>query len=153
MAGAGLSAAAAAGQRGSLPEFTVSLPDGRTVAGSQLGGDGNWVLLYVRRGCPQCDVLLSAANNPATQLGGRIAVIVAGASTNDLRALAARYPNVPASAWFADPGMAAFAQLGTAGVPFITGMRGRNREWTLAGVLSEPATVESVLRSWVAKGS
>ena len=139
-------------QRRTLPEFTVSLADGSALASSRLGIDGPWLLLYVRNGCPQCDVLLSAANQPATGRSGRVVILVANASAGDLEALASRYPNLAVERWFGDASMAAFKQLGQAGVPFILGMRGTITEWTLSGVLADPPTIESVMRSWIAGG-
>jgi hypothetical protein len=109
------------------------------------------VLVYVQPGCRLCDVMLSAIDGAHEQLAGRVTVIVGGATTADIEAISQRYSRLPASAWHGDVGMTAFKRLAMPGTPFLMGVRGRDVEWTLSGVLADSDTVQSVLRSWIAK--
>jgi hypothetical protein len=50
----------------------------------------------------------------------------------------------------ADPSNAIPRPIGQAGAPNIIGMRAATIEWSLAGVLTDPADVKSVLVNWIA---
>ena len=58
----------------------------------------------------------------------------------------ADYPSVR---WLADPDGAAWKALRLTGTPFILGIKDSQIVWSLAGVLNDPAVLESVIRSWV----
>ena len=102
--------------------------------------------------CRPCESIINVATperHPG--LADRLAVVVAGASARDLQALAARFPNLPESAWYADTDRTMFSRLRLSGVPVVIGLRDRMIEWGLSGVLPDAAAVESVLASWIAK--
>ena len=51
--------------------------------------------------------------------------------------------------WLADPQLEAGLALGIAGSPVLIGVDRGVTEWSLAGVLDDPAALESVVRRWV----
>jgi len=57
----------------------------------------------------------------------------------------------PAVRWFADPQGEAWRALRLTGTPYLLGIRDARITWSLAGVLNDPAALESVIRSWVEK--
>jgi hypothetical protein len=139
-------------ERGPLPALTLSGIDGAPVASSGIVKEGNWLIVYVQPDCRACESILGAATHEKHPgLPDRLVVVVGGASSKELRALADRFPGLPAGAWHADPDRAMFDRLRLTGVPVVVGLRGSMIEWGLSGVLPDAAAVESVLASWIAQ--
>ncbi len=51
--------------------------------------------------------------------------------------------------WYADSQMQAWQALQLHGTPVLVGVSKGQIAWTLAGVLSKPESLESVVRTWV----
>jgi hypothetical protein len=110
---------------------------------------GHWLVIYVRPDCAACDALLKLvvrAEHP--QIAPRVAIVEYGATSEAVRALAAMYPELAESQWFADLAGASAAPLQLRGTPAIFGLNGDTIEWSLAGVLPPPE-VKAVLANWI----
>ena len=119
---------------------------------SQIVMDGSWLVVYVQPNCRPCESILAVATHERHPgLPDRLAIVVAGATPRELQALAARFPNLPPGAWYADTDRTMFSRLRLTGVPVVLGLRGAMIEWGLSGVLPDASAVESVLASWVAR--
>ena len=141
----------AAIEKRAMPAFTVTRLDGALVDSRQLTTETQYVLLYVRPDCRPCDRLLAlvrSANSP--QFTSRVVVIVNGAPGAGA-AYVARH--IPAAAgpvtWYADTQGDGYRALRLSGMPELIGVKNGEMMWSIAGVLNDAATVESVVRTWV----
>jgi hypothetical protein len=141
----------AATEKRPLPPFTVTRPDGIAIDSRQLTAEPQYVLLYVRPDCRPCDRLLALVRSAKSpQFTSRVVVIVSG-EADAAAAYVAR--QVPADAgpvtWYADPQGGGYRALRLTGMPELIGVREGQMMWSVAGVLNDAATVESVVRTWV----
>jgi hypothetical protein len=134
-----------------MPSFTVTRLDGASVDSARLTAEAQYVLLYVTPDCRPCDRLLAlirSANSP--QFTSRVVVLVSGEANS-----AARYVSrqIPAEAgpvtWYADADGGAYSALRLTGAPVLIGVKNSQVMWSVAGVLNDASTVESVVRTWV----
>ena len=141
--------AAAAGDDGRLPLIALVTPAGQASTSASLVRPGHWALIYVPTECGGCGSLLRLiVKEEHPQLPPRIAIIVAGATADAVRAAVAQFPDLAQAAWFADPtGASAIAlQLGTA--PAVIGLDGDAIEWTISGVLAGSPDIKMILERW-----
>lgn len=138
----------AAGQQ-PLPTFSVLAPGGAAVSSVQLSPTPQWVLVYLTPGQKSSDDLVKAL--AGWQLPPARIVVIARASLTDARAYVERAsPAGPAPvAWYADTTDAAWHALQVRSTPMLSGVRDGALQWTISGVLNDPAMVEPVIRSWV----
>jgi hypothetical protein len=141
----------AAVERGPLPAFTVTRLDGTPIDSTLMTAESQYVLLYVRPDCRPCDrllALLKSVNSP--QFTSRVVVIVSGAPGAGATYVAR---HIPAAAgpvtWYADAQGDGYRALRLAGMPELIGVKNGEMMWSIAGVLNDAATVESVVRAWV----
>lgn len=135
-----------------LPAFTVTAADGAETPGAAVVREGKWLLIYVTPFCRTCDGLLrDMARWGSNALPAATVIIVGTAAHADAAWYVARaVPEaMAASAWYADAQGQARGALRLRGAPVVIGMRGERIEWAIAGVLDDPRTLESALRSWV----
>ena len=146
--------ASAAADRRPLPAFSVVTPAGAPIASSQLGGSGRWLLIYVKPQCPACDRLLAALDTWGVLQQGAARVVVVVADSPDVLEVRVR-PLMATSGQavqlYADANGQAAAALGVARAPVLVGVEGGLVDWTVAGVLNDPKTVETVVRHWLAR--
>lgn len=147
----GAYASVAAIERRAVPSFSVTRVDGTSVDSAQLTAETQYVLLYVRPDCRPCDRLLALVKSAKSpQLASRMVVVVNG----DANA-AARYVGrqIPADAgpvtWYADTDGGGYRALRLTGMPALIGVKDGQMMWSIAGVLNDAETVESVVRTWV----
>ena len=138
-------------ERRPLPAFRVVAPDGTVVSSSKIPVPDKWLLLYVAPGCQSCDRLLAAFKSwQSPQLVQRTVIIVGGqvasAQTYLQQALPPEVNTIP---WFADAGNEAWLALRLTGTPVLIGVNKGITEWAISGVLNDPSTLESVVKSWV----
>jgi hypothetical protein len=136
-------------ERMALPAFTLTRGDGTAIASDRLAQKGNWTLIYVAPQCGPCQAVLRSidrAEHPA--LARRLVIVVAGATADGVLEEAARYPELSDATWLADPSNAIPQPIGQGGVPTIVGLRDAMIEWSVAGVLTDPADVKSILVNW-----
>ena len=139
-------------ERSPLPVLPLTSIEGAAVTTAQMVMEGAWLVVYVQPNCRPCESLLAVATDERHPgLPGRLAVVVAGVTTHELQSLAARFPNLPQRAWYADANRTMFTGLRLTGVPVVLGLRGTMIEWGLSGVLPDASAVESVLASWIAR--
>ena len=142
----------AASEKRPLPPFTVMLPDGTAADSRQLTAEPQYVLLYVKPDCRPCDRLLALVRNAKSpQFASRVIVIVHGEAA-PAAAYVARQANSSEAAplaWYADPQGAGYRALRLSGMPELIGVKDGQVMWSVAGVLNDAATVESIVRTWV----
>jgi hypothetical protein len=141
----------AATEKRALPPFTVTRLDGTAIDSRQLTVEPQYVLLYVRPECRPCDRLLALVRNAKSpQFTSRVVVIVSGEADAGAAYVARQ---IPAEAgpltWYADPQGAGYRALRLSGMPELIGVKDGQMMWSVAGVLNDAATVESVVRTWV----
>jgi hypothetical protein len=138
-------------ERMALPAFTLTAGDGATVESGALVHPGGWALIYVTPHCVPCQAILRSIDRAAhPQLPRRLVIVVAGASPAQVLEEAVRYPDLSDATWLGDPSGAIPQPIGGA-VPTILGMRDRMIEWSLAGVLTDPSDVKSILVHWTSR--
>lgn len=135
-----------------LPPFTVVSATGQDVSASHLTTEARWVLICVKPGATATSRLLAALASwqlpPATM---NSLVFVVEGSVERASAYLASQPDPRASGlvWYADPDGRAARALGVTGALTLQGIRDGAIDWTVAGVLNDPAAFESVLRTWI----
>jgi hypothetical protein len=79
------------------------------------------------------------------------AALVIGAETSAAQAYVQKKLPVEVAAfpWYADAQGEACQALGLKGTPVIIGIRKDRMEWTMSGLLKDPATLTSAVRTWV----
>jgi hypothetical protein len=146
------SAVALTAQSPALPAFAVAAPGGQAVPSSALSGEAQWVLAYVRPGAVATTRLLEALG--AWQLAPehlrRLVFIVEGPADTAAKYLAGTWkPENGALTWFSDADGQAAQALGLTGATALKGVRGGAVEWSLEGVLNDPAAYEPTLKMWI----
>jgi hypothetical protein len=148
---AGVYRSAAAIETRPMPSFTVTRLDGSVADSAHLTAERQYVLLYVKPDCRPCDRLLAlirSANSP--QFTSRVVVLVNGDTTAGDRYVTRL---IPAEAgpvtWYADTDGRGYGALRLTGAPVLIGVKDGRVMWSVAGVLNDAATVESVVRTWV----
>lgn len=134
-----------------LPDVPLVTRDGAAASTLQaLPADGRWLLLHVKRGSAPCEALLGRMQGETwTALAPRVAIIVSGASADEVVGMAKAYPALEGAGWYADQPGALAAALELREMPMILAMRQRGIKWTLAGVLSGSKRLQDVLTGWV----
>jgi hypothetical protein len=147
----GAYASVAAIEKRAIPPFSVTRSDGTAVDSAQLTAETQYVLLYLRPDCRPCDRLLALVKSAnAPQLASRMVVVVNG----DMNA-GAKYigRQIPAEAglvtWYADTDGGGYRALRLTGMPALIGVKDGQMMWSIAGVLNDAETVESVVRTWL----
>lgn len=136
---------------GPIPPFTVVSPDGRAVPSASLTAESQWVLVSVRPGSKAASSLLEALAGwqfpPAA--AGRLVFVVEGPLEQAGAYMAGAFQGGEGRpAWYADPDGQAGVALGATGSLTLHGIRGGAIQWTVDGVLGDPAACEPVLRTW-----
>lgn len=138
----------AAIERKPLPPFSVVARDGTDTSSDALATEGQWLLIYVQPGCTPCDAVLRSIDTAEAHVAGRLTVVVGGADAANAARLAAGYPKLAASRWYADPQRTMGEVLPLAAMPVVFGLRGRMLEWSRAGLTPSIASVKSAMTSW-----
>jgi hypothetical protein len=76
-------------------------------------------------------------------------VIIVGGSVDDLKTAQARFPELAAASWYADPNRSAFTLMKLTGAPMILGIKQRTIAWSLSGILSDVNVAKSILNTWL----
>jgi hypothetical protein len=133
-----------------LPTFQVMALDGRVVESASLPSDERWLVLYVQPNCSACAALLDLATKPESRIAAaRVVVLVAAESADDVRALAARYPDLGGARWYWDAGKHAFTALNLTGAPVIMGLQLATVKWCFTGISRDTAKMTSLLQDWM----
>jgi hypothetical protein len=151
-AAVGAAELAQAAEQRPLPAFNVVSLEGTAVSSGQVGTVGQWIVIYVTPTSPASIRLLSAMKAWESPAMAQRVVVLVGAPLEDAKAfVGGRAQEWPAVRWFADPQGEAWKALRLTGTPYLLGVRDARITWSLAGVLNDPAALESVIRSWVEK--
>ena len=146
---------AAAGLRGfeerPLPAFRLASAAGAQVASAGLSAEPRWVLMYVAAECRSCDRLVKALKDwQSPQLAGRTVIVVRGPVAEGAAYMAKQLPEEAAGIpWLADDQDEAWRALQLKGTPVLMGIERGQIKWTVSGVLNDPKSLESVVRTWV----
>lgn len=134
-----------------LPAFEVVNAAGEVASSATMGPGGKWILVYVAPECRSCQRLFTAMEEwNSAPLNAATVVLVQGDHAIARGYAADRLPAaVVGTRWFADANGAARRALALTGTPVIIGMQDQQIKWALAGVLNDPAALESALRTWV----
>lgn len=135
-----------------LPAFSVVTPAGEPVPSAVLAAEPRVLLIFVSGPCGPCGPLWNAMEQwQIDGLPGRTVVVVDGPPARASEMAASLPGALGAVRVFADPDGSARQAMRLVNALTIVGLdRGRVR-WGLAGVLNDPAALESVVRSWVAR--
>lgn len=140
---------AAAGQNQPVPAFTVLATGGTPVRSDALTAAPRWLLVYVGRETVSGDRLLRAMDAWGID-PSRAVVIVAGDAPSIDGRIRPLLPSIGASmSIYADVDGSAARALGLRSAPALLGIVDGTIDWSLQGVLNDPAMVEPVVRSWL----
>ena len=134
-----------------LPAFEVVSATGEPTPSAMIGKNGKWLLIYVTPECRSCQHLFSAMEGwESGPLNAATVVVVQGDHATVSGYANARLPaTVVGGRWYADATGACRNALALTGSPVIIGMQDQQIKWALAGVLNDPAALQSALRTWV----
>jgi hypothetical protein len=133
-----------------FPDFKIINSAGQSVSSNTIAPGDKWLLVYIRPQCGPCRAVLNMLNgNELPGAPGKSVIILGGASVDDMRSMAAAFPNLPSGQWYADPQRNAYLQLALQGAPVVVGLQQNTIRWTLAGVNPDAEKFKSALRSWI----
>jgi hypothetical protein len=145
-----LGGTAAASEQRPLPVFQVVSLDGAAVMSAQVGVAGQWLMVYVTPTSAVSARLLVAMKGWESAAMAQRVVVFVGAPVGEAQAfVTGRGHEFPGVRWFADPQGEAWKALRLTGTPYVLGVRDGRIMWSLAGVLNDPKSLESVIRSWI----
>ncbi len=134
-----------------LPAFQVVNADGAMVSSAQLTAEPQYLLVYVNAASSTSRRLLDALGEWATpELARRTVVVIGGTPQEAERFLESGMPeSLQGMTRYFDTGRSAWQALNLRGSPVLIGVREGRTEWSLSGVLSDPAALKSVVMTWV----
>src|ERR1051326_4963766 len=132
-----------------LPDIQLTAADGSTVKSTALPSQGNWLMIYVQPRNQFSDNLLRLFKKEQYPTLAQHAVIIVGGSVDDLKTAQARFPELAAASWYADPNRSAFTLMKLTGAPMILGIKQRTIAWSLSGILSDVNVAKSILNTWL----
>jgi hypothetical protein len=140
-----------ASSQGPLPAFTMLAPDGTAVVSTQIKVPDQWLMIYVSPSCRSCDMLLAALKGwQSPQLDEHTVLVVGGTLTQAESYLQQKLPSEAAAIpWYDDSQGQAWKALRLTGTPVLIGIRKGQIEWMISGVLNDPASLKSVVTTWV----
>ena len=147
----GAYASVAAIEKRAIPSFSVTRLDGTIVDSAQLTAETQYVLLYVRPDCRPCDRLLALVKSASSpQLASRMVIVVNGDASAGAKYVGRQIPATAGPVtWYADTEGGGYRALRLTGMPALIGVKDGQMMWSIAGVLNDAETVESVVRTWV----
>ena len=134
-----------------LPAFEVVTSEGAAVSSAQLSSEAQYLLVYVNAASSTSRRLLDALGDWATpELARRTVVVIGGTPQEAQRFIETGMPvSLQGTARYFDTGRSAWQALNLRGSPVLIGVRDGRTEWSLSGVLSDPAALKSVVLTWV----
>ncbi len=137
-------------ERMPVPDITLVDRHGAARQAPAVARAGTWLLVVAEPGCTSCDVMLDAATAAASEAGGGVIVVLAGGAAADIEAASQRWPALAETSWFlADrTTVTEVFRLTTRGA--IVGVRDGTVEWSLSGVITNPADLRTLCGAWLA---
>jgi len=140
---------AAAQQNRVLPSFRVVSSGGASVRGDALSAASRWLFVYIGDQTVPGDRLLRALDAWSVD-PSRVVVVVSGeVAAIDSRVRPLLGASGAAVAVFADSDGSAARAMGLTSAPALVGIVDNTVDWTVQGVLNDPAMVEPVVRNWL----
>ena len=147
------------GQQRPLPEFQVARIDGTAVSGRTISAQSKWLLVYVAPGSVPSERLVEALQQwQSPEMLRRTVVVVDGRSAQAAGWVRRSFGDPAQTGWsvYLDPQGQARQALAITGAPTLIGIKAAAEDattaptvaWTIAGVLNDPNTVESPVRTW-----
>lgn len=138
-------------ERRSWPAIDLLREDGRAAVSDRQIRSGAWIVLYVAPECASCEAVLAAADAmQGAHPRARLLVVVAAEPSAMSRAFR-RYPHLSDATWLADPTNALARELRLPPAPVVLGLRDRLIEWSVEGVLTETAQLQTIMTSWLSR--
>lgn len=138
-------------ERTKIPAFAVTGRDGRSRSSESLQRGGQWLLVVVHPSCKPCDTVLQAvAALPPEPTGSRLVIVISSGTAADVAALVERYPSLTTAEWLTGAAAEVNEALKLTAASALFGVRGNMIEWSVSGVLNDPADVRSIAASWLA---
>jgi hypothetical protein len=134
-----------------LPVFQVAAADGTPTASAQLSPESQWLLIYLNPASATSRRLLQAMREwEAPQVATRTVLIVGGTAQEAQAFIERALPDeLRSMRWYSDTDRKAWQALNLKGSPVLVGIRDGRTEWSLSGVLADPAALKSVVLTWV----
>ena len=152
LAMAGLVAGLAATERRPVPAFPLTLLDGTQTSSSAEVGGGTQVLVYVSPGSPASDRLLRGLKQwDSAALRARTLVVLGRDLANAREWVKAAGDDLQPLRFAVDVGGEGWRALNLTGAPHVIGIEDAQVKWVVSGVLQTPSTLESVVKTWVAR--
>jgi len=130
-----------------LPRVTVISTGGAPVASDRLSSSDRWLLIYVAPACVSCQRLLRALDGwHLPQVSERVVVVVRGSREAIDTEVS---PMLSALQVYEDPEGNLARPLDLTGAPALLGIEHGRIDWSIDGVLNDPAIVEPLARSWL----
>jgi hypothetical protein len=133
-----------------LPNFSVTALDGRTVTSNQLTTEGKWLLVYVEASCRTCDEFYDVFRLEQLGMdhGGKVVVVVGGAVHKEVERIAKRVPWIARGSWYADPAKQVAVSLQLTGAPVVSGIQDGKKVWDFSGLMADTKNLKSILDTW-----
>jgi hypothetical protein len=148
VAGALISSGALWGlQPATLPDFSLTTLEGKTVKSGELAMTGHWLLLYVNPKNRLSNEILAQLEEGQKSPAKVIVVVQAGA--DEARAMQSLHPSLAQVPWYADSSGSAFKTLKLHGVPVILGIDGKMMDWNINGSLQDVVVQKSIVNGWI----
>lgn len=151
-AAAGVATSVTAIEQRPLPAFVVTGAEGAQTPSEALVRSGKWLMVYVTPSCRTCAPLLRDMGRwDSAALPAATVLLVGDATLAQAQQFVTTALPAPLSGvtWYADAEGQARQALHLSGAPVVVGMKDQRIQWAIAGVLNDPRTLESALRSWV----
>jgi hypothetical protein len=134
-----------------LPAFEVVSGAGAAVSSAQLTSEPQYLLVYVNAASTTSRRLLDAMGEWATPaLAQRTVLLIGGTPEEAQRFIETGVPeSLQGMTRYFDTSRSAWQALNLRGSPVLIGVRQGKTEWSLSGVLSDPAALKSVVLTWV----
>jgi hypothetical protein len=132
-----------------LPALQLTGLDGQPITTGNLPKQGNWLLIYVTPKSHFCDEMLKLMKKDQYPTLVTDAVFVVGGSVDDAKSMQAKYPDLAAATWYADPNRVAINLLKLRGVPTVIGINQQTMKWMVNGVIPDPDNFKAILNSWI----
>jgi len=134
-----------------LPDFQVLSSQGHAFSSLQLAGRARSLIVILSPSDPLSDRLLAAFHGwPETRWISKTTFVVEGKTEEAQKYLAHQLPDQwQRVTWVSDDSQSARAALKAPGLPLLVGLDQLEMAWTVSGVLNDPQTLESIVRSWL----
>jgi hypothetical protein len=132
-----------------LPTAPLVAEDDTSILASQLGREGQWLLVLIRSGSGAGETLLDFLAGLEQPLpSGKLVIVVSDANSKTLAAMRVRRAPLASASWRSDSGGRLADALGLKASPALLGIQGGTATWSVTG-LPGSLQMEQMMRGWV----